>query len=844
MNYYYYNQNNSDYPYISSPNNNLVKKENPFHQNVIERELNKQNVLDSNNLSPEKEDSSQLKSENENFGTGKFRFINTQADKINKRSEYNNDKSSYSTQDINSNKDNNNDLNKITNNICIIINKPEVKDINNNNNNSKYINSYNEEEENNINMNNKKKLNKEEKIFIFHKKNKSSTSSNKHTFRKSPNDYIEEIDNYNNYSYMETEPNKTKITLHKRLKQKKQQFKILQQTIEKKENTLKGKRLKVNDKEKKVIRSTTFDRGTFNRKLNDLKGESASYDSSDYYTIERKKKPYKTHQNSKKNLNTNLQNKILNSENRVFSDTPLIDAQKQKYIDDEEDNLYNTMSPNATRDKYNISFNQSIEQKRRLLGIPLYKNEFPNYNIKRIKNNIFKEEKKRNNHINMEESKKDNIDKEQKKNLEKIKLYKKRQDEILKNYEKKKILNQRSRDNIKSKNKSPIKNNYYEKQNKGISSNNIFDNDNNINGNNNNKKQGRNDMKANKSYVVRQSELKNKIKQNSNNPKDFPNNNKTNKINNINYTINHKDDVNHYLKSKIKVYKQKEKPKEKKKKRNNNNNNFIIKDINRKSQDINELRPSPSTYNEPEPPKDLKIYENKSYYSKLMSKLFNYNDFESQNKYSKISSNNNSDNKSINNINNTKNTSNKNSNLNINNYNKVSPYNSKLLYASPRHREIMTIQDDENGKVLRVVKKRYKSPIKKQVETQETQLPKKTHIHNQIKFIEIKKPEKREERQENTIQKKDYTNNINAPGRGILALRRINQRIENFKKNIRIPSKKRKKAKSKNPQYKSLSQIKKIGKHPFGKIKQSKSIKTLPDADKETYKNFDFINDL
>ena len=827
MNYYYYNQNNSDYPYISTPNNNSVKKENPFQKYLIERDLNKQKVLD-NNISSDKEDNNQLKNKNENFGTGKFRFINTKAEKednINKSSEYTNDKNSYSTENINNK---NNNSNKITNNICIIINKPEVKDINKNNNNNEYIDNYDEEEESNNNSKNNKKINKnDDEKFSSHKKNMTYGSSYTQTKKKSPNEYIEEIDKNNDYSYMDTEPNQQKITLHKKLKQKKQKLRDLERSIEIKENSLKEKKSKVNIKEKKVVRSTTFDRGALtNKKLNDLKGESVTYDSPNYYTIEKKKKSNNNYKNIKNNINTNLQNKFANSENQIFRDIPVINIQKQKLYDDEEDNVYNTMSPDATRDKFNISFNQSIEQKRRILGIPLYKNAFQKYNKKRI-NTIKKKEP-----INTEDKEKGNIDKEQKKNLGKITMYKRRQDEILRNYEKKNILNQRSRDYIRSKkNKTPIRINYYDKQKKGISYNNIFDNDNNINNVNNNKQKDKNEFKTNKSYVARHSKFKNKNKENAKNQKDIPNHNKSNKTHN---SINHKDEENNYFKNKIKAYQQKEKPKENKtiKNYNDNNNNYIRKEIKRNSQDLNELNPFLSNNNEP--PLDTKIYENKTYYTKIISKLFNY-EFESQKKSSKKPSNNNSDNKSINNYNNTLYTNNKKSNLNINNYKNVSPYRSKLLYASPRHREIMTIHDNENGKVLRVVKKRHKSPIKKTIETQQ---PKKS------KFIEIKKPEQKKETQENTLPKKDYKNNVIAPGRGILTLRRINQRIENYKKNIHLSSKKRKKTKSKNPQYKSLSQLKKIEKHPFGKIRQNKSIKTLPDVNKGPYKNFDFINDL
>ena len=740
MNYYYYNQNNSDYPYISTPKNN-VKKENPFQKYLIERDLNKQKVSD-NNISSDKEDHNQLKNKNENFGTGKFRFINTKAEKednkdnINKSSEYTNDKISYSTENINNK---NNNSNKITNNICIIINKPEVKDINKNNNNNEYIDNYDEEEESNNNSKSNKKINKiEDEKSSSHKKNMTYGSSYTQSNKKSPNEYIEEIDKYNDYSYMDTEPNQQKITLHKQLKQKKQQLRDLERSIEIKENSLKEKKSKVNIKEKKVVRSTTFDRGSLtNKKLNDLKGEKVTYDSPVYYTIEKKKKSINNYKNNNNNLNTNLQTKFVNSENQIFRDIPLINIQKQKLYDDEEDNLYNTMSPDATRDKFNISFNQSIEQKRRILGIPLYKNAFQKYNKKRI-NTIKKKE-----HINTEDKEKENMDKEQKKNLGKITMYKRRQDEILRNYEKKNILNQRSRDYIRSKkNKTPIRINYYDKQKKGVSYNNIFDNDNNINNvNNNNKQKDKNDIKTNKSYVGRHSKFKNKKKENAKKQKDVLNHNKPNKIHN---TINHKDEGNNYLKDKIKAYQQKEKPKENKtiKNNNDNNNNFITKDIKRKSQDINGLSPLPSINNEL--PKESKIYENRTYYTKIISKLFNY-EFESQKKSSKKPSNNNSDNKSMNNYNNTLYTNNKKSNLNINNYKNVSPYRSKLLYASPRHREIMTIHDNENGKVLRVVKKRHKSQIKKTIETQQ---PKKS------KFIEIKKPEQKKETQENTLQKK------------------------------------------------------------------------------------------
>ena len=109
----------------------------------------------------------------------------------------------------------------------------------------------------------------------------------------------------------------------------------------------------------------------------------------------------------------------------------------------EEENVYKTvsMSPDISRDKYNISFNKSIEQKRRLLGIPLYKNEFQKYNKNEMNKN---------------------------KNNNRVEMYKKRQEEILNNYEKKNIINQKSRELLKKnkKTKTPIRISYNDNYNK------------------------------------------------------------------------------------------------------------------------------------------------------------------------------------------------------------------------------------------------------------------------------------------------------------------------------------------------------------------------------------------
>ena len=100
----------------------------------------------------------------------------------------------------------------------------------------------------------------------------------------------------------------------------------------------------------------------------------------------------------------------------------------------------------------------------------------------------------------------------------------------------------------------------------------------------------------------------------------------------------------------------------------------------------------------------------------------------------------------------------------------------------------MTIQNNENCKILRIVKKRHKTPDKTPIQ-----------IEANKKTIKTQKTQKDQSRNE----KKEYNKNITTPGGGISALRRINQRIENYKN--RIPSKKRIKSKNKNQQNNSLS---------------------------------------
>ena len=493
-----------------------------------------------------------------------------------------------------------------------------------------------------------------------------------------------------------------------------------------------------------------------------------------------------------------MENKSINSEDKIFNE---IKIKKNRRFDvDDDENAYKTMSPDVSRDKYNISFNKSIEKKRKILGIPVYKNGFQNY---------------------------PNIG--NKKNIDKLTMYKKRQDEILKNYEKKNIINQKSRENLKNKANNKAKNQIQISNNGKNRKNNYGRNNNLDNYINKSKymKKSYNEIEASNSYIIKSPDTKNSHKRNNNSQTDI--------INFIN-----KEQGNYYFRNKIKAYKQKERSKD-----NIENKNLITKEINNKrNKDLIEIKYIPS---KDEYQKEKKIYENNTYYSKLLNKLFNYSDNSQINSSNKQTSKNNSDNKSFNNLsNNPKNQNKRNNNLSINNYSDVSPFTTKIIYSSPKSNEIRTIQNNEDGKTLRIIKKRHKSPKKISDPPQNNSIikrviKKKEKEENKVEENKNNKEENKKEDKINKI-KKEYKNNIIVPSRGISALRRINQKIENYKK--RIPSKKKRRPKNKNQQYKSLSQLKKIGKHPFGRVKQSKSIKTLPDVNKGLYQNFDFIDDI
>ena len=116
---------------------------------------------------------------------------------------------------------------------------------------------------------------------------------------------------------------------------------------------------------------------------------------------------------------------------------PILKSIKPKYKF-EEDNTYKTISSDLSRDGYDRTFNKSIEEKRKLLGIPIYKHEFNNNN----KNNL-----------------------DEKKNINNLTLSIKREEEALIN-NKKNSLTQNNRYFIKNRNKTPIRITYkYNKSN-------------------------------------------------------------------------------------------------------------------------------------------------------------------------------------------------------------------------------------------------------------------------------------------------------------------------------------------------------------------------------------------
>ena len=462
MDYDQHNPDISNFPYNLNQSNqnqnkldNIEKINNSIDNNnkkyIINKNQKMQYTLDIDSSREEinsKEEIIQTKDEEEieHLGTGKFRFLNTirEQEDNKKEKELNDEKRDYIINNITekqiSNSDNKNDnSNKITNNICIIINKPEMKtkDMEEENKKSiifEYLNTFGDREEEN-NSNNKKlrytksqKVNKKNKrpLFVKIKNKKNSYNEN----LKYKNDHLLKNNNSfgHNYFYNEREENndENKQTLHKVLSQKQKKLKDLQKNISNKEIALKDKKSQIDKLESKHTRSITlgeekqFIKNNNGFKINDL----IKPDDSDYNIIQKNKMRNKNNY-YKFNKNSYTVNKSLNSEDKYFKDIPMTNIQTNKY-NYLEQQIFRTMSPEI--DKYNISFNKSIEEKRKMLGIPLNKNDYEKMN-KKIEDDLNENEE----------------------NLkQKLLVYRKKQDEIIKIYENRNKTNQENKENVKN----------------------------------------------------------------------------------------------------------------------------------------------------------------------------------------------------------------------------------------------------------------------------------------------------------------------------------------------------------------------------------------------------------
>ena len=819
------NQNQNNFDNIEKINNSIDGNYNKYTENKNQKMQYTLDIESSREEINSREEIIQTKDEEEieHLGTGKFRFLNNinEQEDNKKEKELNDKKQDYIVNNLTekqiNNSDNKNDnSNKITNNICIIINKPEMntKDMEEENKKSiifEYLNTFgNGEEENNVN--NKKlrytksqKVNKKNKrpLFVKIKNKKNSYKEN----LKYKNDQLLKNNNslYHNYLNSEREDNndENKQTLHKVLSQKQKKLKDLQKNIENKEIALKDKKSQIDKLESKHTRSITLgEEKHFIKNNNEFKiGDLIKSDDSDYSIIEKNKMRNKNNY-YKFNKNSFTVNKSLNSEDKYFKDIPMTNIQTNKY-NYLEQQIFRTMSPET--DKYNISFNKSIEEKRKMLGIPLKKNDYEKMN-KKIEDDLNENEE----------------------NLKQNQLvYRKKQDEIIKIYESRNKTNKENKENgknlnknihksyngkSKSKPKNPIRI-LYKDNSKPIYSHNNYEHNithncfNEIKSNSNLNIELRNkNIHYNNSYIIKRKDLEKTKKDYSNSQNDIFSYKKTKKIK----TNNEKD--NNLIKKKIKIYKEAQN-----------------KDIYKKNKDQND-------------------FENKSYYSKLLSKILNiknkgysHNKKESIKTYTNNTINNINTNKNYININNISNLLSNNTNnneYNINtNYpkNESQPYKTKAAFSPANNDEIMTVENEVKGKTIHIIKKRNRSPQINQSYQKSSPETKKQNI-----IIESKKQDN--ENEQIKVEKKEYKNNLKGPGRGISALRRINQKIENYKK--RVNTRKRRQTKSKNPQFKSSSQLKqKFGKHVFLKVKQNKSINNLPNVNKD-FQNFGFIDNI
>ena len=859
MDYDEYNPENSNFPINLSKSNqnhnnldNIEKINNSIDDNYNKYIMNKNQKtncsLDMDSSREEinsKEEIIQTKDDEEieHLGTGRFRFLNniTEQEDNKKDKELNDGKQDYIVNGITekpiSNSDNKNDnSNKITNNICIIINKPEMKknDMEKENKKSiifEYLNTFgNGEEENNENnkqltYTKSQRVNKKNKRPLFEKiKNKKNSYKESLKYK---NDHLLKNNNSfgHNYFYNEREDNDdgNKQTLHKVLSQKQKKLKDLQKNIDNKEIALKDKKSQIDKIESKHTRSITlgdekqFIKNNNGFKLNDL----IKPEYSDYNIIQKNKKRNKNNYYYKFNKNSFTVNKSLNSEDRYFKDIPMTNIQTNKY-NYLEQQIFRTMSPEL--DKNNLSFNKSIEEKRKMLGIPMKKNEYEKM-YKKIE---------------------DDLNGNEESLMQKLLVFRKKQDGIIKIYENRNKTNQGSKESTKnlykninksysgkskSKPRNPLRilckdnskpiysHNYYEHN---ITSN--FFNEIKSNSNLNIGLRNKN-VHYNNSYIITRKDIEKTKNHYSNSQNDIfsfkkAKNNKNNKEKDKNLT-----------KKKIKIYKETEN-----------------KDIYKKNQEQNDLKCFSRLSDNNNNQKEKKIYENKSYYSKLLSKILNIknkkissNKKESIKKYTNNTLNNINTNKNYINSNNminllTNNTNNNELNINMNNLkNEHQLYKEKAVFSPQKSDEIMTVENNVRGKTIHIIKKRNKSPQFNQSFQQSSPETKKQNTN-----IESKNQDN--EKEQIKVEKKEYKNNFREPGRGISALRRINQKIENYKKKINI--RERRQTKPKNPHFKSSSQLKQnFGKNVFLKVKQNKSINNLPNVNRD-FQNFTFIDNI
>ena len=102
----------------------------------------------------------------------------------------------------------------------------------------------------------------------------------------------------------------------------------------------------------------------------------------------------------------------------------------------------------------------------------------------------------------------------------------------------------------------------------------------------------------------------------------------------------------------------------------------------------------------------------------------------------------------------------------------------------------------------------------------------------QRNFSDIQKPEKEKPKERARVGKREYENTAHFPGRGLSALRRINQKIEKY----RQMNNERKRRSTQNEN--SLSHLIKAKKVNNGNIKQDKNISNYPDTSRSVHFNF------